>query len=234
MGWRPRIWEFGRDDCAVVQVATNLDGAVFGNDAQSLLAYYLIKGEGEGNFFSLKGDDGGRLDILSEFAPGGEGGNAGGNLSGAFGGAAAPSTFDRVVRDATRPVTGEVTDLLLLAECPVDPSIVTSITGEIQLLPPSTQFMLFGFELWDARVNRWRLVDIELLPEDAGDPDITVEFEVFTGFGTAERYIDRDQRTWARVWTWTLDSLFGSVDGNVKISYDLTDVQFNFGPDDGG
>ena len=76
MGWRPRIWEFGRDDCAVVQVATNLDGAVFGNDAQSLLAYYLIKGEGEGNFFSLKGDDGGRLDILSEFAPGGEGGRA--------------------------------------------------------------------------------------------------------------------------------------------------------------
>ena len=63
--------------------------------------------------------------------------------------------------DASRPVTGEVTDVLL-AECPVQPSIVTSITAEVQVLPPSSQFMLFGFQLWDARNNRWRLVDAAL------------------------------------------------------------------------
>lgn len=234
MGWRPRIWEFGRDDCAVVQVANNLNGAVFANDAQSLLAYYVIKGEDEGNFFSLKGDDGARLDLFSEFAFGSEGGTVGGDLSGAFGGAAAPSSFNKVVRAASRPVTGEVTDVLLLAECPVEPSIVTSITAEVQVLPPAAEFMLFGFQLWDARNNRWRLVDVELLPEEEGDPDLTIELEAFTGFGTAESYIDRDQRTWARVWTWTLDSLFGSLDGDLKVSYDLIDIQYNFGPDNGG
>ena len=138
------------------------------------------------------------------------------------------------MRAASRPVTGEVTDVLLLAECPVEPSIVTSITAEVQVLPPAAEFMLFGFQLWDARNNRWRLVDVELLPEEEGDPDLTIELEAFTGFGTAESYIDRDQRTWARVWTWTLDSLFGSIDGDLKVSYDLIDIQFNFGPDNGG
>ena len=37
IGWRPRIWQFGRDDSAVVQVATNLSGSIFEDDGQTSL-----------------------------------------------------------------------------------------------------------------------------------------------------------------------------------------------------
>ena len=234
IGWRPRIWEFGRDDSAVVQVATNLSGSIFEDDAPDLLGYYVIQGESNGNLFSLKGDDGGRLVISSEFALGSEGGSPGGNLNGSFGGESRPSSFNKVVERATRPVSGVVTDLLALAECPVDPSIITSITAEVQVLPPAAQFMLFGFSLWDNQSQRWRLVDIQLLPEEPGDPDLTLNFEALAGFGLSDRYVDPQSRTWARVWTWTLDSLLGGTNEALDISYDLLNIEFNYGPDSGG
>ena len=46
-------------------------GPSLNNDAQNLLALYLIKGEGAGNFYNVKGEDGGILIATSEFAPGG-------------------------------------------------------------------------------------------------------------------------------------------------------------------
>ncbi len=241
IGWRPRIWEFGRDDTAVVQLVSNItdeDGnsAVFGNDAENLLGSFVIKGEGQGNFFSLKGDDGGRFRILSEFALGGTAGRgtSGDFSQGSFGTPSFPSSFEQVVNAATRPVTGDVTDLLLLARCPVDPGIVTSVSAEVQLLQPDSEFVLFGFQLWNTETKRWALVDVATLPDEPGDPDLVIEFETAAGLGGASRYVDRENRAWARVWTWSLGSLFGSPEGSYGIDYDLTDVQFNFGPDPDG
>ena len=240
IGWRPRIWEFGRDDTAVVQLVSNItdeDGnsAVFGNDAENLLGSFVIKGEGQGNFFSLKGDDGGRFRIISEFSLGGKAGKGTGDFSqGSFGAPSFPASFDKVVNAATRPVTGDVTDLLLLARCPVDPGIVTGVSAEVQLLQPDSEFVLFGFQLWNTQTNRWALVDVATLPEDPGDPDLVVEFETAAGLGGATRYVDNENRVWARIWTWSLSSLFGSPEGSYGIDYDLTDIQFNFGPDPDG
>ena len=241
IGWRPRIWEFGRDDTAVVQLVSNItdangDSAVFDNDAENLLGSFVIKGEGQGNFFSLKGDDGGRFRILSEFALGGSAGKGSSTdfSQGSFGTPALPSSFEKVVNEATRPVTGDVTDLLLLTRCPVDPGIVTSVTAEVQLLQPDSEFVLFGFQLWNTQTNRWALVDVATLPDEPGDPDLVIEFETAAGLGGASRYVDSENRAWARIWTWSLGSLFGSPEGSYGIDYDLTDVQFNFGPDPDG
>ena len=131
-------------------------------------------------------------------------------------------------------MTGDVTDLLLLTRCPVDPGIVTSVTAEVQLLQPDSEFVLFGFQLWNTQTNRWALVDVATLPDEPGDPDLVIEFETAAGLGGASRYVDSENRAWARIWTWSLGSLFGSPEGSYGIDYDLTDVQFNFGPDPDG
>ena len=199
VGWPLRIWEFGMDDVAVVQVV-NLDDAVYVDEAQSLAAIYPIKGELQGNIFSVKGDDGIRLRMTSEFATGGESSNGGTFV----GSSDLPSNADEVIRNARRILTGEVTDLLMLARTEQIPDTVDQVVLELQMQQPTTFASVVLLDLWNQRSRRWQLVAGAIIEGDEDEQgDIELELEAPMGFGRARQYINRDGYLWARAYTWS-------------------------------
>ena len=199
VGWPLRIWEFAMDDVAVVQVI-NLDDAVYVDEAQSLAAIYPIKGELQGNIFSVKGDDGIRLGLTSEFATGGEAAN-GGTFAGS---SDLPANATEVIRNARRILTGEVTDLLMLARTEQVPDTVNQVVLELQMQQPTTFASVVFLDLWNLRSRRWQLVAGAIIEGDEDEQgDIELELEAPMGFGRARQYINTDGYLWARAYTWS-------------------------------
>jgi len=204
-----------------------LDGAVIDNEAINLISIYPIQGEFFGNIYSAKGEDGALLNATSEFALGSEG----------LSGLPPASILDQgpragdivsLLRDAVRPVTGEVTDLALEHRVTTDPRQLSSIEATVSLRAPVTPVLVVGMSLWDYRLNRWQVADVDLVTaEDDVDPvtgNVTLEFELPVGFGFAQRYVSR-QRNWTRIWTLGFGDVIGDLP-NYSVFYDLINVQF--------
>ena len=226
LGTYPRIWRFADNSSAVNQLLT-LDGAVIDNEAINLISIYPIQGEFFGNIYSAKGEDGALLNATSEFALGSEG----------LSGLPPASILDQgpragdivsLLRDAVRPVTGEVTDLALEHRVTTDPRQLSSIEATVSLRAPVTPVLVVGMSLWDYRLNRWQVADVDLVTaEDDVDPvtgNVTLEFELPVGFGFAQRYVSR-QRNWTRIWTLGFGDVIGDLP-NYSVFYDLINVQF--------
>ena len=226
LGTYPRIWGFADDSSAVVQLLT-LDGAVIDNEANNLISLYPIHGQFSGNIYSAKGQDGALLAATSEFALGSEG----------LSGVPAPSVLQagpvandilNLLQEATRPVTGEVTDVALGHRVLTDPRLLSSIEATIALRPPVTPVVVIGMSLWDYRTQRWQVVDVDLITaEDDVDPEtgnIVIEFELPVGFGFAQRYVSQ-QRNWTRIWTLGFGDILGDLP-EYTIFYDLCNIQF--------
>lgn len=198
-GWPMRIWDFADDDVAVVQVL-NIPNSVFVDESQSLTAIYPIKGELQGNLFSVKGDDGLRLTLTSEFALAGESAN-----SGTFvGGADLPSNAQEVVNAARRIITGEVTDLLLLAKTEQTPDIVSNLSVQIQMQQPTTFASIVLMDVWNHVARRWQIVAGAIIEGDQDDQgDIELELEAPMQYGRARQFINSDGFLWARAYTWS-------------------------------
>ena len=231
LGTYPRIWGFADDSSAVVQLLT-LEGAVVENDAESLTGLQPIKGEIGGNYYSVKGADGTYLIATSEFAVGGEGLTDPELL--------APEAQDdpelaAIWAQATRPVSGEVTDIGLAQQIEILPDTVQGITADLQLQPPVAPIVVVGFAMWDFQTGMWNTVDVAVINGDDqpnADGNIELELEAAGGPGFARRYIDNTGKNYSRIWTWGYGDVFGD-NPDYTILWDLMNIQFLNSGDDG-
>ena len=231
LGTYPRIWGFADDSSAVVQLLT-LEGAVVDNDAESLTGLQPIKGEIGGNYYSVKGSDGTYLIATSEFAVGGEGLTDPDLL--------APDADDdpelvAIWEQATRPVSGEVTDIGLAQQIEILPDTVQGITAELQLQPPVAPIVVVGFAMWDFQSSMWSTVDVAVVNGDDqpnADGNIVLDLEAAGGPGFARRYIDNTGKNYSRIWTWGYGDVFGD-NPDYTILWDLMNIEFLNSGDEG-
>ena len=229
-GWPLRLWEFGMDDVAVVQVL-NIEDAVYVDESPGLEAIYPIKGQLSGNLFSVKGNEGIRIEMTSVFANGGAPAS-GGSIVGS---PDLPSNFQEVVNNASRIVTGEVTDLLMLLQTELDPQAVIGANITVNMQQPSSLVTVGFLEVYNNVRRRWQIYDAAIIegdPDDEGDIDL--EFEVPLNFGRASQFINRDGYMWTRMYTWSPNAGLLGGDAEYKLFVDLIDVEFNAPGDDGG
>ena len=198
-----------------------LDGAVVENDAENLTDMQEIKGDIGGNEYSIKGADQTYLIATSEFAIGGAGLD--------------PDLLDGVEQElapiwlqATRPITGEVTDIGLVNQVEVLPEAVQGIQATVELQPPVAPIIVVGFAMWDFQTGQWNTVDVAVVNEE-DEPNaignIELELEVAGGPGYARRYINSTGMNIARIWTWGYGDVFGD-NPDYTILWDLMNVEF--------